>query len=756
MADDEVSVRIGIDNSGVASGVEETKDQLDEVGDKGDDLGEKFTEMGELIAEAFAVEKIIEFIDHLEEVGEQAERTARMLGETVEEVQQFQGEVELSGGSADSAAMSMQRLERNMANATAKAGPQRAAFQAVGVSMEDLKNKSPHEILLQIADDYQTTADGANKVANAIAIGGRGFAQMIPTLDQGSKGLKDYDDQLNATGSIMSKELAESFAQAHRDTILFEKSLEGAGESIVSVFMPAIDDLLKALTAAAEAFTNATKGEGDLAGAMQHLGSAIKGLVFVIDTVVTAIRELYEVAMAGFEGIYDAFDVCWKKMLANMHPFNQQMQDQYHAALSNMEQNTHERTQAMAEIWDGYYKRTEDANQKHWGTILNQDEVAALKIKNAQYLAMGANTKTGEPNKPDIGSPSSGGDEISQEDQIAIQDAQTQIQLGKLVTEAKKEEWQQQVDAHQITMQQMQSNEKAAVQQELEDTLAELQLEADAYDKNAVKYDEIQNKMVLAKKQAALEMQKIDEQSTKTSEKAYDGFFKTINSGLDEMIRGVLQGTQTWQQMMGRLFDNLALKFLDDVVIKPVEAWAQGQLQMILANEAKNAAITTSDTAAAGAGQAAQAVAAKGSITTSASQAAAAVYADVAAIPYVGWLLAPPAAAAAFVAVEAFGGSIPSAAGGMVVGEDMLAQVHEDEMVLPANITQPLLGMIGAGQGGVSQGSANGDTYHITVQAIDTQSGMQFLRANMPTIVKGLQTASRNGSNAMTQHVKAS
>jgi hypothetical protein len=71
--------------------------------------------------------------------------------------------------------------------------------------------------------------------------------------------------------------------------------------------------------------------------------------------------------------------------------------------------------------------------------------------------------------------------------------------------------------------------------------------------------------------------------------------------------------------------------------------------------------------------------------------AAANVYKSVSAIPYVGWVLAPVAAAATFAVVAGYGAAISSAKGGMwEVGGDQLAQIHHKESVLPANIAEPM------------------------------------------------------------------
>ena len=92
------------------------------------------------------------------------------------------------------------------------------------------------------------------------------------------------------------------------------------------------------------------------------------------------------------------------------------------------------------------------------------------------------------------------------------------------------------------------------------------------------------------------------------------------------------------------------------------------------------------------------------------------------------------------------GGIVPSAAGGWAVPQlgpgGVLAQLHSNEMVLPAPISQGLQGMIAGG--GSPSVSAN-----FSVSAMDSQSVAAFFRNNGPLLVASLNKAMRNGSPLM-------
>jgi hypothetical protein len=98
-------------------------------------------------------------------------------------------------------------------------------------------------------------------------------------------------------------------------------------------------------------------------------------------------------------------------------------------------------------------------------------------------------------------------------------------------------------------------------------------------------------------------------------------------------------------------------------------------------------------------------------IMNDAYQAAAGTYQAVAQIPYVGWLLAPAAAAGAFAAVAGFD-VLTSAAGGQlqVPFDGQLTELHRNEMVLPASIAGRMRDHFA---GSPNSGAGGGDTFNM-------------------------------------------
>lgn len=126
-------------------------------------------------------------------------------------------------------------------------------------------------------------------------------------------------------------------------------------------------------------------------------------------------------------------------------------------------------------------------------------------------------------------------------------------------------------------------------------------------------------------------------------------------------------------------------------------------------------------------------------ISANAATAGSGAASSVASIPYVGPILAIAAMAAVLGAVLGLGGGIKSAAGGFDIpsGLNPVTQLHAEEMVLPADIANPLR------QGLAGGGGVGGPP--IVLQGVD---GGEFFLTNKSALVKALKAAHRDGAFA--------
>ena len=231
--------------------------------------------------------------------------------------------------------------------------------------------------------------------------------------------------------------------------------------------------------------------------------------------------------------------------------------------------------------------------------------------------------------------------------------------------------------------------------------------------------------------------EKLDLQAVQTSQRTWQSLMQPIQRAFDTSITGMILGTTTLQKAVANIAQSILAEFVN-LGVKMVTNWIASELSMTTATEAGAAARTAADSEGMAAGLAIKAANAIKSIMTDSAQAFSGIFAFLS--PLMGPAAAGPAAAGEATVMAAASG-IASAAGGWVVPSDQLAMVHQNEMILPANISQGLQNMISAGGAGTGASPVV-----INVSAIDSQDVKRFFHSNGSLLVNALNKAMRNGS----------
>ncbi|MFN2547646.1 MAG: hypothetical protein ABR567_09460, partial [Myxococcales bacterium] len=175
---------------------------------------------------------------------------------------------------------------------------------------------------------------------------------------------------------------------------------------------------------------------------------------------------------------------------------------------------------------------------------------------------------------------------------------------------------------------------------------------------------------------------KEEKSEDETNKKWVDGIKSavgTVGAALHQNVMAVLQGTESISQA----FQNMGWAIVDAMVgaiVKVAEEWVAAELTKLIVGKAANISST------------------QGNIAVAATGAAAAM----AAIPIVGPALAVDAAGSMMTFLEALSAPLLSAAGGFDIpfGVNPIVQAHAREMILPADIAEPLRSMVREGGGG--------------------------------------------------------
>jgi hypothetical protein len=197
------------------------------------------------------------------------------------------------------------------------------------------------------------------------------------------------------------------------------------------------------------------------------------------------------------------------------------------------------------------------------------------------------------------------------------------------------------------------------------------------------------------------------EEALRKEARQWDHLFGQVNRGLNEMVRGLINGTES----VGRVFEKLG----ESLLMPILTAFEQAIEAQILYNVTSGA--LGKEHALAG-------------IFQDAYKAAANVYAEV---PFPFNLVAAPAM---FATVMALGAGMPSGKGGWDIGNSVPASggvgiFHPNEMLLPADIADNF------------RGAGSGGGMHLHVHAIDAAGVQRFFDKNGDKLIPALRRARR-------------
>ncbi len=272
------------------------------------------------------------------------------------------------------------------------------------------------------------------------------------------------------------------------------------------------------------------------------------------------------------------------------------------------------------------------------------------------------------------------------------------------------------------------------------------------YEQGTSAFADAQRKIEELQSQSALRRQQIENSVNREIYNDYRRTFDQIGSSISSSIMQMIRGHQTLQQAA----QNVALSILQSFIqarIRMVADWLAGQVAKVAATNAAEAAQTAATTAGVTARSSVEAAGAAASQTVtfgsmisqmlaSSKEAFAGIYGCLS--PLMGPAAAGPAAAgeATVAAMASFD------TGAWQLPSDMVAQVHQGEMIVPAAQTpwaQSLMANA-AGGGGPSGVTVNHAT-HFNISAMDSGDVKRWIRGNGKEILRTINEGVRLGTH---------
>lgn len=723
-----------------------------------------------------AIDTVLDFANTAEELG----NTAQIVGTTATAISRLHASAAPLGIEADSINTGMKKLARTMTEAARGGEEAGAAFEAIGLSAEELKGMSIEQVIAKISDKFAGTEDGATKAALSMALLGKSGAELIPWLNQGSEAMTAVADEAEAMGAVMGEDAVA--AGSALDDAMDKLNMQSAG--LKNQFSQA---LAPAVQFIAEMFTEGSATATSFGDVFKAVATIVIAVTAVIKAAWEIISGIVRAISVSIFSVVDAIAMLaqgdWTGAKAALQTGGEMVMETMNGMADNLGALKDKTAEAMAGIWDAAGTKPKgapdtpelpkgeiDFKPKTGGGGGGGDGGAAAEAKKA---ALEKFQYEMEMLRNELEAAQKGGEErlrIQTEitERIKLQYgeeskeyARAQREQTKVVAEVEAEKRRVKDQAltsardladreleiergkldymlatGQINQVQKLQMERQFAEQGYQMEMAYLQSRLEMYATEPKVAEQIYQQLEQLKQNHILKMQGFQTADFQANKGQWDSYFQVVNDAFSNSIQGMIfQGT-TLREAMGNILQAI-LGQLIQTGVKMATNWAATQLAMTSATVAGAATRTTAEVASAKTSTAANATAGIKNIITKAAEVFANVYSAIAGIPFVGPVLAPVMAVAAGAAVIGMVGKVASAEGGWerVPYDGAMAQLHKEEMVLPAPLAEGLRQLVE--NGGGNRGG-------ITIHALDRKDVQRYFSDNNELLYGALSQYAMN------------
>jgi len=172
--------------------------------------------------------------EYADEIDKLSERT----GINREELQRWKYAAAQSGADIGKLEVGVKKLSDVMDDAINGNEKATEAFNQLGISIDDLKNKSQEQIFEEVMAGLADMEQGAQRNALGNDLLGKSYTEMLPLLNAGSQGIKELKDRADELGIVMSEEAVKAnvtFGDTLQD---IKESFGGIVRGLTDSFLP--------------------------------------------------------------------------------------------------------------------------------------------------------------------------------------------------------------------------------------------------------------------------------------------------------------------------------------------------------------------------------------------------------------------------------------------------------------------------------------------------------------------------------------
>lgn len=232
---------------------EKANKSISETDQKAQGLGSKLAGMigtaakwgaGITVAGSAAFGSMVALANKTTAVADEIDKLSERTGINREELQRWKYAAEQSGANVSKLETGVKKLSDVMTDAMDGNKKAQDSFAQLGISLDDLKNKSQEDIFEQVMASLADMEQGARRNALGNDLLGKSYTEMLPLLNAGSEGIQMLKDRADELGLVMSEKAVLANVK-FGDTLDDVKEVFGAViNQLVTSFLPVMQQFL--------------------------------------------------------------------------------------------------------------------------------------------------------------------------------------------------------------------------------------------------------------------------------------------------------------------------------------------------------------------------------------------------------------------------------------------------------------------------------------------------------------------------------
>ena len=189
--------------------------------------------------------KLVDLTGDTAEYGDNVDKMSQKLGMSAQAYQEWDFIMQHAGSDIDKMSTSMKKLAEAVQEPTKESA---AAFERLGISIEDAKNMSQEDLFKTTITALQGLESGTERTALANDLLGKSAMDLGALLNQSAEETEAMRQQVHDLGGVMSDEAVKASA-AYKDSLQNMKTaIQGVGRSVSSDFMPSITKIMDGIS----------------------------------------------------------------------------------------------------------------------------------------------------------------------------------------------------------------------------------------------------------------------------------------------------------------------------------------------------------------------------------------------------------------------------------------------------------------------------------------------------------------------------